>query len=144
MKARQPLAVISQNQTKMVKSASPKYRYPMKASAHNNIKQLKRRAPVNCSTLELINECGEKQVHKLFKEDETCFTQYDLYNVELRELACDNDCPTDTEQINQSKDFIIKNLSSALKEIEGSITSVNNFSKYEWIRAVKSKRHRVY
>ena len=100
----------------------------------------KRRAPVSCSMLELVSACG-KQIHKVFREEDTCFSMYDIYKVELKEMACDNDCLTDDEQIRQSRHYVMDCIGSALKEVSKDKRQIKNYENYQSAREIK--KHRV-
>ena len=136
---RLPLSLLDQNSLWRQHKIGPKVKFTFSQN-----KLGKRKAPVNCTILELTNNIGEKQIHPLFKEDETCFTQYDLYNVQLKDTGCDNDCPTDDDQIMDSKRFIFSNLLSALREVNDDITRITNYNKFNSIKEIKAKRLRVF
>jgi hypothetical protein len=89
-----------------------------------------KRARAKGSFVEFPNHRGVMQIHKIFKEDETCFAPK-KYSEGIRDIYFDNDQTTDEEIIKDSRLMVFQSLSSALNDVLTNPSCIKNSSLQE-------------
>ena len=70
---------------------------------------------------------------KLYKERDIPGLNTPLAGKDLSKPSCDNDCPTEMEQVASSKKFLNKELMKAVEEYKKDSKIVKNAGKYKTI-----------
>ncbi len=124
--------------------ATKKTIYPIIESAESIAeKEPQKSDAVKCKYLTLRDRENHKSERfKLFYEKELPSFQHRIYQVELNDLQCDNDCQTENEQIESAMNVLQRELVESVKQCQENFDKVSNIKKYEEdrIKALKKPK----
>ena len=107
----------------------------------------KEESGVRCEYIQMRDtERKTNEKFKLFREKDIPFLSHCTLQVTLNEMACDNDCLTENDQVDTSIRFLQKELTESVGSYlkQKHKLPVHNLSKFGHDRAMIQKKHRIY
>ena len=91
-----------------------------------SIKKKPKNKTLPCSYVDFPDHRGRPQYHKVFKEDQTCFSAYQLFRDGLKDEGFDNDWVTDQEEIEKSRNSMFASIAEAVKDVLANPLCIKN------------------